>query len=514
MASASDDGTTEVDPYSALERLDGDEQVAVVQTISTLASRAALASELGQSWGDLDEREYFDTLGYPVQEELGVDEFWLKYDRGDIAQTIVEAPAEATWHQIPDVEDDDRDGDSDTTDFEADIRDLFDERDLLNAFKRLDILQRIGRYGVLFIGWADGTTDTEDFDQPVNREQLARADSPSDAVLYLQPFSERHVDFERVTDAQSEDFGGPEMYEIDFGDEHPAGTTRVHPERVLHVAEGALEDEFIGRSALRAVYNILMDILKIRGGSAEMYWRDAKKRLVANLDPEVGSVPDEDDLAAQVEEMVNDLRDVVWGRGLEIDDIPGGSPDPSGAFDVNINLLAGVVRIPKRKLLGTERGDLASSQDEAAFVQMVEERWASFAEAKIYRAFVETLRDFDVIAEPEGDSYSVDLPDLFALTEKEMGEVFALRARAVKDAASMGDPAELMSRERRLDFVFDMEPEDEDTAEPGEPGAPEDVDDPLDETDDEVGDIFDEIMGDDHPTDLDEIVDLDAALGD
>lgn len=518
---SSNESSDDLDVGSVWNDLPEEERGAVIQHVSTLATRAALATEIGQSWGDVEDRQYFDTLGYPIQEELGVDEFWLMYDRGDIAQTIVEAPALATWNDVPivedDVADDERGGDSETTDFEDDVEELFDEVGLLDALYRLDVLQRIGRFGVLFIGWADGTENVDDFEDPVDESTLAQADSPSEAILYLQPFSERHVDFERVEDPSDERFGGPDHYEIDFGDDHPAGTTEVHPDRVLHVAEGALEDEWIGRSALRAIYNILLDIRKVRGGSAEMYWRDAKQRLIANLDPDVQGAPDEDELSDQVVEMVNDLRDVVWGRGLDIDEIEGGAPDPSGALEPNINLLAGNVRIPKRKLLGTERGDLASSQDEAAFVQMVEQRWSTFAEGNILRAFLDLCLDFEVIADPVDETYTADLPDLFELTEKEWAEIFALRARAVKDGASMGDPAELMGRERRLDFIFDLEPEDDEgagPAEPGEPGAPDDVEDPLDEDDDEVNDIFDDIMGDDHPTDLDEIVDLDAATGD
>lgn len=484
--------------------LDGDQYLGLQ---NTLLERASLAASMGQSWGHLDDRDYFDTLGYPQNAELDVDDFYALFDRGGPAETIVSAPAGATWNEVPEVSDTEDSEDS-TSEFEGDVETLFDEHKTLHYLDRADTLQRIGQYGILLIGFNDGG----DLDEEVNRNALKG--NVEDDILYFQPFSEKQIeDFEREDDHTSERFGKPKTYDVNFGEDHPEGSSTVHHSRVLHIAEGALEDETKGRSALRAVFNLLQDLLyKVIGGSAEMFWRGADRKVVANLDSEAaGPIQDEDDLQVQVEELVNDLRSVVYSRGLDLETIDGDDFDPTGLKDAILELIAGQTRIPKRKLLGTERGDLASSQDEAAFVGLIEERRRKFAEPQILRPLLDMLREYGIISDPNDGSYSVEWPDLFELTELEEAERKQREAKALKDASSTGDPAELATVEERRKKIFDWSPERGSEAEssatglPGEsPGeGPPDQGDPegedLDESDPEVGDWFEEEFEDIDP---------------
>lgn len=502
----SDDTTTDDEPA----------QQELAALASALIQRRALAESLGQSWGDLDERDYYDTLGYPVNSELNIQDFWAKFDRGGIAETIVSAPAGQTWNDVPEVDDlpDDPGDDEEETSFQADVSRVFEEHGLLNALDRADTLQRVGQYGILLIGYNDGG----DLSEPVETD--AFTGDPVDDVLYFQPFSEKDIeDLDRVEDTQDERFAKPETYDVDFGEEG-IGLKTVHHSRVLHLAEGALEDEVKGRSALRPIFNYLVDLMKVVGGSAEMYWRDAKKRFIAELSENAGAGVDEDELQDQVEEMVNDLRDVVYSSGgLEMNAIEGGSPDPSGLKDGLLELIAGQTRIPKRRLLGTERGDLASTQDEAAFVGMIEERRRKFAEPNVLRELLQMFIDYGVVDEPREGSYDVEWPDLFELTELEEAERKQRLAKAYKDAASMGDPAEIATTEERREVVLDLPPvRGEGTDAPTGPGGEEpmpgddvgdgesgvddvdpgtpDVEEPLDEEDTEVEDWFEEEFGD------------------
>jgi len=497
-----------------------DQQSLDVQAISQMAQRAAVAAAMGQSWGYLDDREYFDTLGYPARGELGIEDYRAKFERGGIAETIITAVSGQTWAERPTIVDDGSPDDPDEqSGFEDDVATLFDDHKTLHYLERADTLQRIGRYGILLIGFNDGG----DLEDPVNTEALTG--DPSDDILYFQPFGEDQIqDFEREDNHQDERFGKPATYEVDFGSDHPLGTETVHHDRVIHIAEGALEDEVIGYSAYRPVFNLLVDLLKVVGGSAEMYWRDAKSRYVAKKDDGAGAIQNEEKVATQIEELANDLRDVAWLDNATLERLEGSSPDPSGPKDAILELIAGVTRIPKRKLVGTERGDLASSQDEAAFVAMIEERRRKFAEPQILRPLINKLREFGVLDDPEDDSYDVEWPDLFELTEVEQAEVMQRKARALKDAASQGDPAELGTLAERRDFVFGWDPErggevDDVPPDPGpspvdDPTAdlPDDsednptdvdVDDPLDEDDPEVEDVFEDIT----ETDVDDLLD-------
>lgn len=472
-----------------------------LQTLSDIVKRSAIASAMGQSWGHLDDRDYFDTLGYPDRTELDIDDYWAMFERGGIGETIITAVSGQTWSAAPTITDEGgSEEDDNQTDFESDVETLFDETGALTFLERADTLQRIGQFGVLLIGFDDG----QDLDQPVDQSRLTG--DPAEDILYYQPFSEENAAFEREKDPTDERFGKPVEYELDFGDDG-IGVEDVHHERVIHVAEGALEDEVLGYSAYRPVFNYLVDLnFKVVGGSAEMYWRGADRKLIANAPTDAGQLPDEDKVATQVEEMVNDLRNVVWARDLELDEIEGDQPDPSGLKDALVELIAGVLRIPKRRLLGTERGDLASTQDEAAFVAMIEERRQKFAEPQFLRRFIDRLLEFDVLSPPTRQSYDVEWPENFELTEVERAEVMQRKARAFKDGASMGDPAEIATTAERREEIFGLPPERGSAVEPtpspedidddGDAGIEDiDVDDPLDETDPEVDEWFEEVFG-------------------
>lgn len=467
-------------------------------TISQMVERVAVAQAMGQSYGSIDQRDYFETLGYPQRNELGIDEYWAQFERGGIAERIITSVSGATWADVPDVTDHEGEDEDETTDFEDDVATLFDETGALHYLERADTLQRIGRFGVLLIGFDDGG----DLDEEVDTSALSG--DPAEDILYYQPFSEKQIDdFERVDDHTDERFGLPKHYDLDFGDES-IGVEEVHHSRVIHIAEGALEDESVGYSAYRPVFNYLIDLVKVVGGSAEMYWRGADRKLVANQNGE-GRVTDEDKIATQIEELVHGLRNVAWTQNVDVEALGGESPDPTGLKDAIIELIAGTLGIPKRRLLGTERGDLASTQDEAAFVALVDERRMKFAEPQIYREFVDMLVDYGVVSSPQGDSYDVDWPDNFALTELEEAEKIQRLAAAVKAAAPQGDTSQLATVDELRAELFDWEPGR--GSEAGDPTPPpDDVDDPaddatdvgvdvdgdLDESDPEVDEWFEE----------------------
>lgn len=472
------------------------------QAVSEMVERVAVAQAMGQSYGSIDQRDYFETLGYPQRYELDIDTYWAQFERGGIAERIVTSVSGATWADVPEVQDHDGDDEDETTSFEDDVATLFDETGALHYLERADTLQRIGRFGVLLIGFDDGG----DLDEEVDTSALSG--DPADDILYYQPFSEKQIDdFERVEDHTDERFGKPEHYDLDFG-EDSIGVEEVHHSRVIHIAEGALEDESIGYSAYRPVFNYLIDLMKVVGGSAEMYWRSADRKIVANQNGE-GRVTDEDKIVSQVEELVHGLRNVAWTQNVDLESLDGNSPDPSGLKDAIVELIAGTLGIPKRRLLGTERGDLASTQDEAAFVALIDERQQKFAEPQIYRRFLDKLVEFGVVESPEGGTYDVEWPDNFQLTDLEDAERIQRLASAVKAAAPQGDTSQLATVDELRAELFDWKPgrgeEVDGSPVPVDDGGDGDLDDTdvgvddvlgdVDENDPEVDDWFEDHFG-------------------
>jgi hypothetical protein len=361
------------------------------------------------------ERDLHETLGY--DDSLEVEEFWDLYTRADIAKAIIDKPAEATWtdgftvHSAEYDKPPERGEDPIHDEFESVKHDIGLHSELVNA----DIVSRIGRYGVMVLMVNDGRA----LDQPIG---------DATELKDVQPLSERAiVDYRLGENPTNPRYNLPVEWELDFEDDDEGGK-EVHWSRVVHIAEQQREHPVYGIAALEPVYNRVMDWQKVIGGAAEMFWRGADRKMVATLDPEAGRLDDEDDLKEQVEEMRHGLRDTVYGRGLGIDQLDGEDVDPTGVKNAILDAISSETGIPKRILIGSERGDLASTQDRANFYGNISDRRANHAETDIFRPFVDRLQRATIV--PDGD-YRVYWPSVHELGKSERAEVQASRAEAI-----------------------------------------------------------------------------------
>lgn len=360
------------------------------------------------------ERDLHDTLGY--NDTPGVEEFWQLYNRADIAKAIIEKPVKATWSQGVSVFDA---GDSEVPDEgDDDLRDEFDqlkrESGLISELTRADIVSRIGRHGVMVLGVNDGRS----LEQPLGE---------ASELKYVTPMSERRIqDFDLGENPTDPRYNLPVRWHLDFEDDQ---NREVHWTRVIHIAEQQREHAVYQVPILRPVYNRVMDWQKVIGGAAEMFWRGADRKMVATLDPDAGRLDDEDDLAAQIEEMRHGLRDTVYGRGLGIDQLDGEDVDPTGVKDAILDAISSETDIPKRILIGSERGELASTQDRANFYGNMEDRRRQHAGPNILRPFVNRLQRADILPET---NFKIHWPNVFVLDEMEKAEIASQKAQAVE----------------------------------------------------------------------------------
>jgi hypothetical protein len=91
------------------------------------------------------------------------------------------------------------------------------------------------------------------------------------------------------TDPANERFGEPASYYI--RSQTPGSTFlnfEVHHSRVIHIAEGCLEDNVFGTPTLEAVFNLFDDLAKITGGGAEAHWLRANAGLHLDVDAQMG----------------------------------------------------------------------------------------------------------------------------------------------------------------------------------------------------------------------------------
>ena len=409
-------------------------KTAKLSTLSALLSRASLASRLGKQFDG--NRDLYTVLGYDLNPDF--KDYYARYKRQDIASRVVDAAPQATWRRRPIVYEDNTK--KPTTKFEKQWQKLVKRLKVFHYIERIDRLSGIGQYGIILIG-VRGKKGI-DLSTPLNVGLNDESDI-SYISVYSQGSAEIHSYVEDPSDPQ---FGKPEFYKIDMtGNQlNNVDTKRedilVHYTRVIHIAEGLEEDDVLGTPRLECVYNRLNDLEKVVGGAAEMFWQGAYRGLHIDIDPEFqqGSLsePELASLSDEIDEYINGLRRFIRTQGVTVNTLKAQIADPSAPFNVIMDLISGASKIPKRILFGSERGELASSQDEINWNSRIRERQEQFAEPMILRALIDKLISLGALPKPKGDDYKVEWPSLFELNDLNKAQAIWTWARAAEKLAA------------------------------------------------------------------------------
>ena len=396
-----------------------------IQTLmSQLVGRAMLAAKLGQQYGT--DRNIYEALGYKT--DITYADYASRYLRQDIAKAIIDRPVKVTWQG--DLEIIESDDDKETA-LEKDWIELRDSLKLKTQFTRLDKLTGIGEFGILLLGLSD-VRKREDFAEPVLKAGEKK-------LIYVKPFSQGDTEITKwETMSRNPRYGLPTEYTVII--KSPDGVDKlveVHHSRVIHVADGLLTSDVKGTPRLEAVYNRLMDLEKLVGGDAEMFWRGARPGFQGKLDKDFMMTPEaEDDLKDQVDEYEHNLRRILINEGIDLKALAQQIADPSNHVDVQIQMISAETGIPKRILTGSERGELSSTQDRSEWLTLIKSRREEFAEPNIIRPFVDRCIEYKILPEP-AEKYDVKWQDLFAQSEKERVDIGKIRSEALaKYAAS------------------------------------------------------------------------------
>ena len=387
-------------------------------------SMAGFFNQIGMMF--YGQRDLYTIYGYPPS--LNYQAILGKYRRQDLAARIVDSPANAIWANPPEFE-----GSPDN--IKNTFQELVTRLDLWQILNRADKLCGIGKYSAIIVGVNDG----QSLATPVG---LTRGERK---ITFLQPYSEMNLEILQLEiDESNPRFGKPKMYNLKSIDTSGGTTdvtglfkqpktseTQVHWSRVIHIAEGVLEDDTYGSPRLEKVFNLLEDMLKVAGGSAEMYWLNARGGIHVNIDKEMELDPlDEADLSEELQEYSDQLRRVIRTRGVEVNPIVMQVADPRMTFDVLISLISAATGIPQRILMGAEAGQLASAQDRANWAVTVEERRASFAQPRVLRPLCLKLIDLGFFTLEDLMKIVITWPEAFKLNPLERGQTSAQQARA------------------------------------------------------------------------------------
>lgn len=432
-----------------------------LETLSALLSRSQLGNLAGVQFEG--NRKLYEIFGY--KKHPTSDDYLAKYARQDLTTRIIDAPAAAIWANPPVIE---------NSVLNDEWTAINRKVKLWNGLYRADRLARLNPYSILLCGF----DDSGGLAKKVNPEKVKE-------LLYVRAIGARLI--EEITfdsSPRSPRFGFPETYRVTFEDPtlkastsaSPQSTVKqtreliVHHSRVIHVVENPLEDEVFGIPIIEKVYNLLDDLLKVSGGTAEMYWLAGNRGIQVDVDKEMEINPtDAAALADEIDEYMHQLRRFVRTRGVDMNVLESKPPNPKEVFSMIINLISGTTGIPTRILLGSEAGQLASEQDRANWAERIDERRDLFAEPNVLWPLVDLFQEVGVLGEGE---VIFDWPSAFIQNPLEIGQTQAQTARAIGNISRQTGnkaPMQLTSRQEARELLgFEGELDESEIIEPPE----------------------------------------------
>jgi hypothetical protein len=413
--------------------------------VSDLQGRANLAGVAGLTFGG--RRDLYSALGYA--RVLTVRDHRDRYNRGDISSRIVDAYPKATWSGGAEVvEDEDP---TTETQFEADWKSIEHRLQPWTMLLRADVLAGLGPFAVILIG-ATGKTETP----------LPMMSGPDD-VLYLAPYGPEEITV-NVWDENPESsrYGLPVEYTIqrtartNSGRSPRLASFRVHWTRIVHVADGVLDDRTNGTPRLEKIWNRLDDLDKVVGGGSEAFWLRVHQGYHWDMAPDVKiTEPQVEKLKEEAEDFANQLRRTIATRGIKLD-VKGSDVSPFNNQVISLmSIISGATGIPQRILLGSERGELASTQDKENWNERVTARRDEYGEPLV-RQLVDRLVDHGALDGPT--DYEVRWPEIAGLSQTDQAQVASVWAGLNASAGgTVVTPGEIRDRVLGLQTLAEVE---------------------------------------------------------
>ena len=361
--------------------------------------------------------------GHP--EEILIKDYQRAYDRDDVARRVVSVMPEESWSESPVVVEEET---GEETAFEEKWAEINDKFKVWHCLQRADILSGIGRFGILLLGFNDG--------RPL-REPLPEEASDLE-LTYLRPFEEYLVDVSTLEiDVNNPRYGLPVLYTIRFvdtatqtGAQQTAMSVLVHHSRVIHLADNRTNSDVYGTPRMKPVFNRLLDLKKIAGGSGEMFWKGGFPGLALQAAlPGEDVAFDKEATQEQMEKYYNGLQRYFAVVGMEAKSLAPQVADPTPHIDSQLKLISVALSCPWRIFIGSEAAQLASSQDARAWNKRINRRRKEYITPFIIRPFIEKLMSVGVL--PKIEKYVIKWADLNTPGDEEKALVAERRTNAL-----------------------------------------------------------------------------------
>lgn len=444
----------------------------------------------------LDPRRDIDAeCGFPKGELLAVD-YQEMYDYDSIANRVVEVLPREMWQITPFVYE--KEEGKIATEFEQRFDEIgaqllgmesyYNEEEgssFWDLCLQADINCGIGKFGIFLLGIDDGL----DYRQPVDginpddvvgmysagqgqyydylgysgsvqqpnyasTPKMKRSTKPH-KLLFMRVYPESLVQITKYESRMSSPrFGRPVEYLLTFNDPRqsmtgiglPMGTLQVHWTRVVHIVDNPTANPVIGMPRMQPVRKQILSLMKLYGGSGEMYWKGAFPGIHLGSQEGLGGQAryNKGKMRDMLEQYFNGLQRYMVTTGFNASMLSPTVVDPAGFIDVQIQGICIKIPCPQRVFLGSERGELASTEDDAKWNDVLRARMRHHGTPRVLCPLVNRLIWLDVLPEPK-DGYKVHWPDLDSQTDAEKANIASTRAMAMSTYAGMGNVGSLMS---------------------------------------------------------------------
>ena len=408
-----------------------------------------MLSRGGRYDGEADPRRNIGAeCGWPAAEDVTPEAMGDMYDRFAVAARVNDLFPEECWQVTPKIyEDEDPQA---LTPFEEALDDLAKQlrgesfyegeegNPLFEHLLRMDRLCGVGSYGVMLLGLDDGKDLNEPAEGIDETGKMSGSGGGDRKLLFLREFDERLAPVSTwETERENPRYGQPTSYSLTFDDPKLTGakgsgraTETVHWSRVVHVADNLTTSDVFGVPRMRPVYNDLLDLRKLYGGSAEMYWQGAFPGVGFKTDPQLGAdVAFPTDFADTMEKYMNGLQRWLAVGGVEPRMLSPTVVSPEVQIKVHLEAICVRLGVPLRIFLGSERGELASSQDARAWNGRLRLRQTRFLTPRLLVPVVDRLIAVGVLPKPK--SYAVEWPDIAQKSEQEQLDAALKKTQAL-----------------------------------------------------------------------------------
>jgi len=433
------------------ERVNNIREQLLEMTANLTSTRWGYMQSLMDPRRDIDQE-----CGYDLAQEHNPAMYRQLVDRNPIASRVNKLFPTETWGLPPEIYE--SEDPKSKTPFETAWMELGSElggdswhedlkcSQIWEVLRRADILCGIGHFGVILLG----LNDTSDLSQPVEgldeygissiaKRKKSGGVTNSKAVrklLYTRVFDESQVTIERLEQNHNNPrYGQPTHYQINFYDLNnqsdgqmvtAIGSKSVHWSRVIHVTDNVMSSEWMGVPRCRPVIHRLLDLNKLYGGSAEMFWKGAFPGLSIETQPQLqGDVEiDAEAMRSQMFDYMNSLQRYLTLTGMSAKTLSPTVTDPTTQINVQLEAICIELGVPVRIFKGSERGELASSQDAASWLDRIKDRQRMVTTPRLVVPFVNRLIQVGVLPMPK--RYVTHWPDMASLSEEEQARVATL----------------------------------------------------------------------------------------